>query len=116
MAAPSVVMRFEGMMFLSATFVPPKQPVRLAGVVMVPLELKTGAVQVLAALLGSRSTPSSAVPTTPSGPRRRSEKSPPSSASVGTVLGAGLASRLIFFHSCPPKKKNLSFLIGPPKL
>src|ERR1700730_28557 len=37
------------------------------------------------------------------------------SALVGSVLTAGFANRRILFHSCPPKKKSLPRLMGPPK-
>src|SRR5438045_7778329 len=43
----------------------------------------------------------------------RSEKSPSISASVGSVWREGFVRRRILFHSCPAKKKNLPFLIGP---
>src|SRR2546425_11920957 len=108
MALPSAVIRPEGIMF------PGKQPVRTAGLVITPLVI-VGAVQVEAALAGLRSAPSSAVPTIPSGPRSRNEKSPLRSAGVGRVRVAP-AVRRVSFPSKPPKKKNLSFFIGPPKI
>src|SRR6266540_6272513 len=42
-------------------------------------------------------------------------KSPCSMAVVGRVRDVGASSWLIFFHSSPAKKKNLSFFIGPPR-
>src|SRR6266542_2459454 len=115
MARPSGVILLPGIMFLSATVLPPKHPVRMAEDMTTPL-LITGATQVLAAQLGSLSPPSSAVPTVPSGPRRRMEKSPFNSASVGAVRRCAFERRRIYFHSCPPKKNNLSLIIGPPML
>src|SRR5262245_12288567 len=100
---------FEGIML------PGKQPVRTAGAVITPL-VTVDPVQVLAALAGLRSAPSSAVPTIPSGPRRRKEKSPFLSAIVGIERPVDAVKRRIDFHSMPPKKKNLSLMIGPPKL
>src|SRR5713101_6146372 len=82
-ALPSVVNKPDGIKF------PAKQPVRIAAVLMLPSELKVGATHVLAAFVGSRRTPSSAVPTTPSGPRRREEKSPNLSARVGILRFTG---------------------------
>src|ERR1044072_7337270 len=114
-ARPSVVMRFVGMMFRSATLLPPKQPVRFAGVVTTPLVI-TGATHVFAALFGSRNTPSSAVPTEPSGPRRRNEKLPSNSGRDGTVRRCAAERRRMYFHSWPPKKNSLSLIIGPPIL
>src|SRR2546425_12887935 len=108
MALPSTVIRPEGIMF------PGKQPVRTAGLVITPLVI-VGAVQVEAALAGLRSAPSSAVPTIPSGPRSRNEKSPARSALVGSVP-VGPEVRRVSFHSKPPEKKNLSFFIGSPKI
>src|SRR5438128_5723123 len=108
MALPSTVIRPAGILL------PGKQPVRTAGLVMTPLVI-VGAVQVEAALAGFRSAPSSAVPTIPSGPRSRTEKSPARSKLLGNVRVAPEVRRMAF-HSKPPKKKNLSFLIGPPKL
>src|SRR5678815_3171497 len=98
-ARPSVVMRAVGMMLRSATLLPPKQPVRFAGVVTTPCALITGATHVFAALFGSRNTPSSAVPTAPSGPRSRNEKSPFNSASDGTVRRCAAERRRMYFHS-----------------
>src|ERR1044072_29075 len=114
-ARPPVVLRAVGMLFRGATLLPPKQPVRFAGVVTTPFVI-TGATQVFAALFGSRSTPSSAVPTVPSGPRRRKEKSPFNSASDGTVRRCAAERRRMYFHSWPPKKNSLSLTIGPPML
>src|SRR3989442_13453936 len=108
-AFPLVVNKPDGIAF------PGKQPVRIAAVLIVPSALKTGATQVLAAFAGFRKTPSSAVPTTPSGPRKRKEKSPSLSALVGRLRLTGAESCRIYLYSCPPKKKNLSFLIGPLK-
>src|SRR5207248_2333948 len=42
-------------------------------------------------------------------------KLPCNIAVVGNVVRNGARSWLIFFHSSPPKKKSLSFLIGPPR-
>src|SRR6266849_6738072 len=92
-AFPSAVNKPDGIMF------PVKQPVRIAAVLMLPSELKVGATQVLAAFAGFRRTPSSAVPTTPSGPRRRNEKSPSLSALVGIVRRTGAESSRMYFHS-----------------
>src|SRR6266567_5453616 len=108
-AFPSVVNKPDGITL------PAKQPVRIAAVLMLPSELKVGATQVLAAFAGFRRTPSSAVPTTPSGPRRRKEKSPPRSALVGIVRRTGAESRRMYLYSWPTKKKSLSFLTGPLK-
>src|SRR5262245_1276217 len=94
---------------------PGKHPVRTAGLVITPLVI-VGATQVDAGLAGLRSAPSSAVPTIPSGPRSRAEHSPQRSALLGIVRSGDAESRRMIFHSRPPKKKNLSFLIGPPKL
>src|SRR5262245_8861183 len=94
---------------------PGKQLVRTAAFVITPL-VNSGAVQLPSGLDGSRSTPSSAVPTMPSGPRKRNEKSPLRSARVGIERPVEAVKRRIFFHSMPPKKKNLSLMIGPPKL
>src|SRR4030095_16840219 len=104
-ALPSAVIRFDGMMF------PGKQPVRTAGVVITPLVI-VGPVQVFRGLAGLRSTPSSSVPTRLSGPRNRWEKSPLRSARVGIERPVEAVNRRIFFHSWPPKKKNLSLMIG----
>src|SRR5262245_23699655 len=92
-----------------------KQPVRIAGVVTLPFWI-TGATQVFVGFNGSRSTPSSAVPTTPSGPRNLNEKSPLRSARVGIVRKVEPVKRRMYFHSIPAKKKNLSRMIGPPRL
>src|SRR5438128_7208321 len=92
-AFPLVVNKPDGIAF------PGKQPVRIAAVLIVPSALKTGATQVLAAFAGFRKTPSSAVPTTPSGPRKRKEKSPPRSALVGIVRRTGAESSRMYFHS-----------------
>src|SRR5438132_8847245 len=108
-AFPLVVNKPDGIAF------PGKQPVRIAAVLIVPSALKTGATQVLAAFAGFRRTPSSAVPTTPSGPRRRKEKSPNLSARVGRLRLAGAESSRMRLYSWPTKKKSLSFLIGPLK-
>src|SRR5260370_6761390 len=108
-ALPSVVNKPDGIMF------PVKQPVRIAAVLMLPSALKTGATQVLAAFAGFRRTPSSAVPTMPSGPRKRKEKSPNLSACVGRLRFTGAESCRMRLYSWPTKKKNLSFLIGPLK-
>src|SRR5262245_65905283 len=43
-------------------------------------------------------------------------KSPPRSARVGRVCNAVAVNWRMYFHSTPPKKKNLSLMIGPPKL
>src|SRR5207245_3009242 len=93
MARPSAVMRFVGIMF------PAKQAVRTA----TPATMAQ-----LPDLVGSFKNPSSAVPTIPSAPLRRKEKSPFNSAVVGSVWGLAAPDRWIFFHSIPPKKKNLS--------
>src|SRR5712671_7396329 len=108
-ALPSAVNKPDGIMF------PVKQPVRIAAVLMLPSVLKVGATHVLAAFAGFRRTPSSAVPTTPSGPRRRLEKSPNLSARVGRLRLTGAESNRIRLYSWPMKKKSLSFLIGPLK-
>ena len=65
-------------------------------------------------VVGSRSTPSSAVPTMLSAPRRRTEKSPASSARVGIVCRDGLVKRLMTRYCWPPKKNSLLRRIGPP--
>jgi len=65
-------------------------------------------------LSGSRSTPSSAVPTCPSAPRSRTEKSPLSSARVGSVCRAGLVKRLIVRRCWPAKKNSRLRISGPP--
>ena len=65
---------------------------------------------------GSINRPSSAVPGLPSAPASLSEKSPSNSALEGIVLFVGAENCLMSFHSMPPKKKNLSLIIGPPKL
>src|SRR5262245_48343767 len=109
MARPSAVMRLVGIVLLG------KHPVRTAALVMTPLVM-VGAEQVELALAGLRKTPSSAVPTLPSGPRNLNEKSPLRSARVGIVRSGEVAKRRMYFHSIPPKKKNLSLIIGPPKL
>src|SRR6267378_1090638 len=116
MALPSAVNRLLGMIFLRVTLVPPKQPVRFAGVLTLPSELRTRAVQVAAGLVGSRRTPSSSVPTIPSGPRNRNEKFPLRSALVGIFRRPVAEVRRMIFHSSPPKMKNLSLMIGPPRL
>jgi len=85
-AFPSVVNKPGAIAF------PGKQPVRIAAVLMLPSVLKTGATQVLAALVGSRRTPSSAVPVIPSGPRKRKEKSPSLSARLGRLRFTGAES------------------------
>src|SRR5207237_8104106 len=85
-AFPSVVNKPDGITL------PAKQPVRIAAVLILPSALKAGPTQVLAAFAGFRSTPSSAVPTTPSGPRRRKEKSPNLSARVGRLRLTGADS------------------------
>src|SRR6267378_8419892 len=108
-AFPSVVNRPDGIAF------PEKQPVRMAAVLMLPSALKTGATHVLVALAGFRRTPSSAVPTTPSGPRKRKEKSPDLSARVARLRCTGAESNRMRLYSWPTKKKSLSFLIGPLK-
>src|SRR5260221_10590613 len=82
---------------------------------MLPSELKVGATQVLDAFAGSRRPPSSAVPTMPSGPRKRKEKSPNLSARVGRLRCTGAESNRMRLYSWPTKKKSLSFLIGPLK-
>src|SRR6266404_5528746 len=105
-AFPSVVNKPDGITL------PAKQPVRIAAVLMLPSALKAGPTQVLAAFAGFRSTPSSSVPTTPSGPRRRTEKSPNLSARVGRLRLAGAESSQMRLYSWPTKKKSLSFLIG----
>src|SRR6266852_9746550 len=61
------------------------------------------------AKLGTFSQPPTARPS----PARTSEKSPFFSATVGT-LALRAAPRSSRFHSSEKKKKNLSFLIGPP--
>src|SRR5262245_48686484 len=94
---------------------PGKHPVRTAGLVITPLVI-VGPTQVEAAFAGFRNAPSSAVPTIPSGPRNRTEKSPLRSALDGIERSGEAEVRRMIFHSKPPKKKNLSFLIGPPKL
>src|SRR5262249_606539 len=66
-----------------------------------------------AGFLGSRNAPSSAVPIILSGPRRLNEKSPLRSALVGR-RALNSSARRIYFHSIPPKKKNLFLMIGPP--
>src|SRR2546422_741016 len=109
MALPSVVKRLGGMVLFG------KQPVRTAGLVITPLVM-VGATQVAAALAGFLSAPSSAVPTIPSGPRNRNEKFPLRSALVGIVRSGDPEVRRMIFHSSPPKMKNLSLMIGPPKL
>src|SRR4030095_13369524 len=98
MAAPSAVMRLVGMIFRRATLLPPKHTVRTAALVMTPVELTVGATQVLAALLGSLITPSSVVPTIPSKPRSRNEKSPAHSRLVG-IVEVFDSIRRISFHS-----------------
>ena len=45
----------------------------------------------------------------------RALKSPALSARVGSVRRVASESWRMYFHSWPPKKKNLSFLIGPLK-
>src|SRR5260370_38036620 len=85
----SVVSKAVGIRF------PANQPVRIAAVLMLPSALKTGATQVLAAFAGFRRTPSSAVPTMPSGPRKRKEKSPNLSACVGRLRFTGAESCIV---------------------
>src|SRR5262245_35898434 len=46
----------------------------------------------------------------------RALKSPRRSARVGIVRNADAVNRRMYFHSIPPKKKNLSLMIGPPRL
>src|SRR5258706_15579328 len=93
MAFPSVVNRLDGIRF------PEKQPVRIAAVLMLPSVLKVGATHVLAAFAGFRRTPSSAVPTMPSGPRKRALKSPSLSACVGILLVTGAVSWRMYLYS-----------------
>src|SRR5262245_17125729 len=109
MALPSAGIKLAGMILFG------KHPVRTAALVITPLVM-VGATQVDAALAGLRSAPSSSVPIMPSGPRSRREKSPLRSARVGSVRSDELVKRRIYFHSMPAKKKNLSLMIGPPKL
>src|SRR6267378_1974707 len=109
MALPSVVNRLAGMVLFG------KQPVRTAALVITP-PVMVGATQVVAAFAGFLSAPSSAVPMIPSGPRKRNEKFPPRSALVGMVRSPVAEVRRISFHSSPPKIKNLSLMIGPPRL
>src|SRR5688572_611459 len=109
MALPSAVIKFAGIVLFG------KHPVRTAALVMTPLVM-VGATQVELALAGLRNAPSSSVPTRPSGPRNLNEKSPFRSAPVGIVRSGEVWKRRMYFHSMPPKKKNLSLMIGPPKL
>src|SRR2546426_12333172 len=109
MALPSAVKKPAGMVLFG------KQPVRTAGLVTTPLVM-VGATQVVAALAGFLSTPSSAVPIIPSGPRNRNEKPPLRSALVGIVRSPVAEVRRMIFPSSPPKMKNLSLMIGPPRL
>src|SRR2546425_10614707 len=99
MALPSAVIRTVGMML------PEKHPVRTAATVTTPPEM-VGPTQVVSALFGSLITPSSAVPTTPSGPLSRNEKSPFNSRLVGSGWVLAGLSRRIFFHPCPKEKEN----------
>src|SRR5262249_34097932 len=108
MALPSAVSRLAGMVLFG------KHPVRTAALVMTPLVI-VGAVQALAGCLGSRRTPSSAVPTIPSGPASRNEKSPFRSARVGMLRDEEALKRRMYLNSLPPKKKSLSLIIGPPR-
>src|SRR5215471_885443 len=109
MARPSAVIRFAGMVLFG------KQPVRTAALVITPFVM-VGPTQLEAGLAGFLSAPSSAVPIMLSGPRSRNEKFPLRSALVGIVRRSEDDVRRMSFHSRPPKKKNLSLMIGPPKL
>src|SRR5215470_7357701 len=109
MARPSAVIRLAGMVLFG------KQPVRTAAFVITPFVM-VGATQVEAALAGFLSAPSSSVPMIPSGPRSRNEKFPLRSALVGIVRRSEAEVRRMSFHSRPQKKKNLSLIIGPPRL
>src|SRR5262244_1839887 len=109
MARPSAVIRLVGIVLFG------KQPVRTAARVITPLVI-WGATQVEAALAGFLNTPSSSVPIIPSGPRSRNEKFPLRSVLAGIVRRSEAEVRRMIFHSRPPKKKNLSLIIGPPKL
>src|SRR5262249_23775701 len=109
MARPSAVIRFAGMVLFG------KQPVRTAALVITPFVM-VGPTHVEAGLARVLSGPASAGAIISCGPGHPNRKIPLRSGPVGIAGRSEAEVRRMSFHSRPPKKKNLSLIIGPPRL